>query len=310
MDLRQLEYFVQIAAHGSFNKASARLHVAQSALSRRMQQLEHELGVELFERSAHGARLTGPGLVMASRASDLVRQVRDLREELKAQSGVVHGEVAVGVPAILRPTLGSPLLHAMGKAHPQIQMTLITGLSHDLRERAMDGRLDLAVYGMIEPDHVLKTTPIMREDLLLVSAPTSPHAALQTIEPSALRDVALVVFSREMLRRLLRRLGAGGNMDFERVLEVSDGPLQIEMVLTGRFSSVLPRVMVQEHLDAGRLVAARLSGGFYHWAIGHAPDRGLSPCARLAQGLLLDLAQKRLTTGGLVEADPVTRNPG
>ena len=61
MELRQLEYVVAIADTGSFTGAGRRCHVAQSALSRQVAQLETELGVRLFHRTTREVRLTGAG---------------------------------------------------------------------------------------------------------------------------------------------------------------------------------------------------------------------------------------------------------
>ena len=61
IDHQQLRYFVQVATLRSINKAAGHLHIAQSALSRRMRQIEYDLGVDLFYRSAKGVELTTAG---------------------------------------------------------------------------------------------------------------------------------------------------------------------------------------------------------------------------------------------------------
>ena len=68
MTPRQLKYFLRIAELGSFSKAAAVLHIAQPALSRQVQQLEADLGVQLFVRSDLGVTLTEVGQALARRA--------------------------------------------------------------------------------------------------------------------------------------------------------------------------------------------------------------------------------------------------
>ena len=67
--IRQLRYFVEIAQSGSFSAAAERLYIAQSALSRQIKELEHQLGTPLFERTARQPRLTSAGLAFRSRAA-------------------------------------------------------------------------------------------------------------------------------------------------------------------------------------------------------------------------------------------------
>lgn len=67
MDLRQLRYFIAVAERGGFAAAASTLNVAQSALSRHVKELEHELGGKLFERGARGVSVTESGKVLLAR---------------------------------------------------------------------------------------------------------------------------------------------------------------------------------------------------------------------------------------------------
>jgi DNA-binding transcriptional LysR family regulator len=93
MELRHLRYFIAIAEEENFRRAAERLHVSQSPLSRQMQQLEEEIGAELFEPSGRGVKLTAAGRLLRDRAKTILSSVdaaaKEVRETAEGQIGTV-----------------------------------------------------------------------------------------------------------------------------------------------------------------------------------------------------------------------------
>src|ERR1700743_4025430 len=104
MDLRQLRYFVAVAERGGFGTAASARNVAQSALSRHVKQLEHELGGSLLERGARGVAATESGKVLLARARWLLRTVDDIKAEVRTEnrepSGTGRLGAAPGLPRV------------------------------------------------------------------------------------------------------------------------------------------------------------------------------------------------------------------
>jgi LysR family nitrogen assimilation transcriptional regulator len=91
MELRLLEYFLRVAEFGSISRAAMDLALSQSALSRHMGALEHELNVQLFLRDSSGVKLSDAGAELAEQARTLLLQAEILREEVGAKTlGIVN----------------------------------------------------------------------------------------------------------------------------------------------------------------------------------------------------------------------------
>lgn len=103
VQLVDLRYFVSIAETGSFTKSALQNNIAQSALSRRVRDLEADLGVQLFYRNGRGVLLTEVGETFLARARGILADMESLRQELVRSAGVLEGTVTLGVP----PSVGS-----------------------------------------------------------------------------------------------------------------------------------------------------------------------------------------------------------
>src|SRR5271169_4310734 len=96
MELRQLEYFVAVAAELNFSRAAQRIHVVQSALSASVGRLEKELGVELFDRSKRQNTLTAAGEVFLEHAREVIHTAHLARTSVEAFRNQLAGTVTLG----------------------------------------------------------------------------------------------------------------------------------------------------------------------------------------------------------------------
>ena len=141
MNLRQLRYFCEIVDAGSAASAAERLHVAPTAISMQLAQLEGEVGGELFDRSRRPMEPTMLGQFLYPRAKELLGTAARLAEDAKAVARGGAGWLAVGYT---RSTIFSILpraVRAFRQAHPQVQLELVAMLSEHQRE-ALELRAD------------------------------------------------------------------------------------------------------------------------------------------------------------------------
>src|SRR6059058_3520708 len=96
MELRHLRYFVAVAEALNFTKAASLLRVAQPALSRRVQDLEDEIGVDLLKRSSRGVVLTAEGKALLERTRHLLKLADESVEQVRALARGQYGDLHIG----------------------------------------------------------------------------------------------------------------------------------------------------------------------------------------------------------------------
>src|SRR5712672_9437 len=149
MELRHLRYFVAVAEALNFTKASARLRVAQPALSRQMTDLEDELGVDLMKRSPRGVTLTPEGKLFLDEVRELLKRADESVEKVRALARGEYGELHVGYAPSPTVEILPPALAAFQKAVPRVKVLLHDLSSDELIAGLQNGTLELAI--MVPP---------------------------------------------------------------------------------------------------------------------------------------------------------------
>lgn len=170
MDFKQIEGFVRVAELGSFTKAAQLLGTTQPALSRQVRLLEVELRQNLLVRNGRGAVPTEAGLKLLGHGRGILHQVARAREDLGRVRGALAGRVAIGLPPSLSRVLAVPLMRAFRARLPEAQLSISEGLSAQMQDWLVEGRLDIAVLYNTGPTTDLDITPLADEDLFLVQA--------------------------------------------------------------------------------------------------------------------------------------------
>jgi hypothetical protein len=121
MELRHLRYFVAVGEALNFTKAAARLRVAQPALSRQVQDLEDEIGVDLLRRSPRGVTLTAEGKLFLQEVRELLKRVDESVEKTRALARGEYGELHIGYAYVPTAEILPAALEAFREAVPLIR---------------------------------------------------------------------------------------------------------------------------------------------------------------------------------------------
>jgi DNA-binding transcriptional LysR family regulator len=145
MDLRHLRTFVAVADRGTVSKAAVDLHTAQPALSRQISELEHELGLKLFDRIGRRLVITAEGEQLLASCRGVLGQVGSLSEQAQRLRAGDTGVLRVAASSIQIESVLSIFLPDYAKRYPRVQVKLIESVGADTLTMLDRGEIDLCI---------------------------------------------------------------------------------------------------------------------------------------------------------------------
>lgn len=279
MDIEQARTFLTIAAHGSFLEAANRLHVTQSTISARIQNLETDLNAKLFVRNRSGASLTPAGKRFLQHAKTLVLTVEQARHDVGLPSRY-RTSIRIGGRIALWEGFLPHWVGWMRNAAADVSIRSEIGFEEDLMRRLIEGTLDISL--MYSPSHApgIVVEHLFDETLVLVS--TNPN----TQWPG--EDYIYVEWGPGFYAKHRESYP-----DLERPAQVvTIGWLGVQLLLANGGSCFLPIRMAQSFIDAGRLFKVENGPEFIHPAYMVFPREADSEVLQTALHGLRELASE------------------
>ncbi|MGW3646270.1 LysR family transcriptional regulator [Streptomyces sp. NPDC000878] len=259
MDVKQLKALVTVAEVGSVTRAAELLRLVQPAVTRQIRTLEQELGVPLFERTRQGMRPTQAGTIMVDRARRALGELERARAEIQPVPGEVTGIVTVGLLESTGDLLAEPLVSAVTRDHPGVELRLLTAYSGHLQQWLDEGDLDLALLYNLDSTPSLNALPLVRERLWAVAPPA---AGLRADRPVPFTEAAahplVMPAAGHALRTLIDGAAARAGAALDIAVQTNSMRVQKRLVLAGHGWTILPGVGIAEDVAQGTLSAAPL----------------------------------------------------
>jgi len=198
MELRHLRYFVGAGEEQHFGRAADRLHVAQPALSRQMQDLEAELGFPLFDRLPRGVRLNAAGKLFLSDARRILRDVDDAKRRAERVAQGKTGTLRVGIAtAVSWHGMVARWFGQFRREQPDAELELHHLLSVQQIEALTAGRLDAGFAASLLPMHKDLAHWRIAEDRMVLAVPKGhPLTKRKGVRLRDLRDMPFIWFPR------------------------------------------------------------------------------------------------------------------
>lgn len=249
LDVRQLRYFIAVAEELHFGRAADRLHVAQSAISFQIKDIEKALGAPLFHRSKRApVSLTETGRRFLVEAYAAVRQLERAERIGRLASRGEIGSVELGYVASAALSGALPtLLRRFRNAYPQVELQITAMETRRQLVALADGKLDVALIRPRPsyPDGVVATI-FHREPLVAALAADHPLATRHVLCAADLSNEQFVIpqFSESAgFVNSLGRLGTAGGFTVDVTRQVGDFPTALSMAAAGYGIALGPRSM-------------------------------------------------------------------
>jgi DNA-binding transcriptional LysR family regulator len=278
--LDQLRVFLTTVETGSFAAAGRKLGRATSAVSYSIANLEHQLGITLFDRErTRKPALTEAGVAVLSEARIVSLGVDSLRAKVNGLLGGLEAEITLAVDVMLPTARLVDALQAFEAAFPTVALRLHVEALGAVAQLVQAGVANIGVSGPLDVDvPEIERVVIGSFELIPVAAPNHPLAASKINAPGAARNhVQLVLSDRSELTKG-RDFGVIGVKSWR----LADLGAKHALLLAGVGWGNMPEPMVRDDLTAGKLKRLHLpewNGGFYPLLAIHRTDTPLGPAA-------------------------------
>ena len=292
VNLDQLDAFAAVVELGSFTAAAARLNLTQPAISFQIRQLERRLGARLVERVGRRARPTAAGLDLLPHIGRIEVTVAQAVEAVAGHAEGVAGRVRIGTGATACIHLLPPLLSALRRRFPLLEIVVRTGNSPEILRALEDNALDVAVVTLPASGRMFAVEKLIDDEIVAVFPPGAEPPA--TLSAAALAEWPVLLYesggnARRVIDDWFRAAGAA----LKPVMELGSIEAIKELVAAGLGCGLLPRLAVGRNPGPP---AARSLAPPLHREIGmvvrrdKVPDRGL-------RELMRDLAALKVQAG-------------
>jgi DNA-binding transcriptional LysR family regulator len=261
LDLRQLEILRAVADTGSFTAAGHQLHLSQSAVSRQILLLEEELDEQLFLRVSGKIRITPAGTTLLNLSRRVFEDIEETRAGIVDSRATLAGTLRLVGGMTVCLYVFPPLIKEFRRVHPNVEVKLTPGATPRLIRQLRTGGADLGLLTLPIEDASLTSESVMREELMLVTAPQHPLARKKVVTSQDLVRQPFVLFEAgSSTRRTIEEFFVRENV-FPKVVTETENVEIIKALVRVRMGiSIVPYQAVAREVGAGQLFCARIAG--------------------------------------------------
>lgn len=213
MEMQHVRYFLALSRTLNFARAAEQSNVSQPALTRAIQQLEHEMGGPLFHRERNRTHLSELGRIMLPYFESIQSQAEAAKTHARSLKRLDRATLNIGAMCTIGPALVSDLMIKFRLQNPNVDLEVRDHSAQELLEQLASGEIHLALFGMPDgPDTRFHALPLFRERFVVAVPPGHRFAAQNVVQVTDLHDEAYVNRARcevfDIARREFRARGS------------------------------------------------------------------------------------------------------
>ena len=260
MPLTHLRYFDEVVRAGSIRIAAEKLHIAPSAISRQIKNLEDELGAPLFERHARGVALTSAGEIFARYVRSALLDQGRVHAEIDDLRGLRRGHIRIHS---VEGVVATPLTMALAEFHEKfsgvtIRLT-VTG-SEDIMRAVREGETDVGIAFTSDPDPWVRYEARLRHPLCAVLSPAHPLASKQRLGLAETLQFAYAIPEKSFgIRALIDAQARASKLILKPALVTNSIEAMRGFARDGHGLTFLPAITVRREAELGQVKVIPLS---------------------------------------------------
>ena len=267
MDNQNLKAFITVANSGSFSESAEQLHLTQSAISKRIAQLEHQIGKKLFDRIARQVTLTEAGTELLPRAQRILQEYENALQAINDLSGEASGTLRLAISHHLGLHRLPPVLKQFAQKYPKVTLDIEFMDSEKAYEQVLHGQSEVAVITLaLESHHNIHSQKIWNDPLRFICAQDHPLATLTKPDLKDLAEYPIILPGLNTYTgRIIQNLFQQEGIPLKAPMSTNYLETISTMVEIGLGWSVLPETLVRElHVMAFEQVSIERELGYIH----------------------------------------------
>jgi LysR family transcriptional regulator, regulator for metE and metH len=258
LEVRHLRLVRDVAASGSLTKASASLHLTQSALSHQLRTIESRLGVALFHRHGRRMALTPAGERLLRSAREALATLEQAEDAIRDMASSGRGVLRLTTECYTCYHWLPSLLTRYRTAHPGIEVQIDAAATGAPLPHLLAGRLDVAIVSDPVRDRRIQATTLFEDEVVVIAHPRHPLASKPFVRPDDFAGETLLTYSSREESTVCRRyLTPAGIAPIVQQVQLTEA--MIELVKAGLGVAALARWAVEPFVRSGAVRAVSLT---------------------------------------------------
>lgn len=250
-DFTTLRLFVAVADERSLTRAAEREHLALAAVSKRVSDLEQQLGIQLLYRQPKGVELTPAGHALLHHARTVMDNLRKMNADLSEFSAGVKGHVRIHANTSAVIQFLPEDLSSFSRWHPAVKIDLEERVSADTLRALREGLTDIGIFAGHLPADDLQVYPYRRDQLVLVTPRDHPLASRDSLQLREASGCDFIGLQQDAsLHGLLEQVALEQDIPLRLRIQVRSFEAICRMIHTGMGVGILPAQVVRNYLPA------------------------------------------------------------